>query len=1251
MSAGTRSDFRGTDRFEIVRRIGAGGMGVVYEALDRERGMPVAVKTLPGIDPSALLRFKNEFRALADVVHPNLVTLYELFAEGEQWYFTMELVNGVSFLEYARALDAGAGQSDSEAETVLPTITGPVSGTRSGSVNAVSFDRSAPGRCDEARLGRTLPQLGAALAALHSAGKLHCDIKPANVLVTPEGRVVVLDFGVALSLHGEARMARHATGGTIAYMAPEQAAGEPLSPAADVYAVGVMLFEAAAGRRPFSGEAFEIMRDKQTVTPPPLTSIVPSVSAQLSGLCERLLDRRADQRPSARELAKTGMAGGATPAMRVPESTGEFLVGRERHLALLQEAYDQVEDGRAAVVVVRAPSGMGKSVLVAHFLKGIAARPEAVVIAGRCYENEFVPYKAVDSLMDDLARLLDADRQLIADASLPADAGLLAQMFPVLRPVVGSSPAAMTVTGSVHEIRRRAFSVLRGLLSHIGKSRVLVLHVDDLHWGDVDSAALLAHVLREPEPPRLLFLTSYRSDDAVNNRCVQALLQEPAFDRATVLEVSPLGHDDSRTLAAELLAHGGQPDATAADAIATESRGNPYFIRELVQRHVRQGAEAGPRDATTLDAVLRGRIEALAADSRRLLEVVAVSGQPLRENDAFAAAGLAARDPAVLGTLRKSHLVRTATRGDAVILDTYHDRIRETLLSSLNPAALADRHRVLAETLEQGQADAETLARHWDGAGNHEQACRHYITAAGAAAASLTFDLAARLYRRALDLGIAGPAEQRAVQVKLAESLANAGRAHDAAVVYRAAADGAGDSEARQLWRQAAHLYCLCGYADEGRALFDDLFRAAQLTLPATPGAALRMLIWDRLWLKAFGTQPASRTPGAISKAEQNRIDLIWAAATGLMNLDPITGAALQGRGLRLALKCGDPTRIARALTFAAMSTVFTGGASAKRDAMALLQQARELSTGADVHSRALIALIEAQVHWLLDRRWEAADRAHDEAEALLRNVTASKTWELSILHSQRVWSMFFRGRMQAGLSYSAEVTREARERGDVYLPVNLDIICGVNRRLLADDPAGASAFLETIGESLPQITSILRVMQIFMRYHIELYDQRPSAWQVVIETWPYLKATHQLRIEQMRIQMYHLRANCALTTLQTATQPAFYVKEAERMAALLAREQAPWAVAESQLIRAGLAAWHGDRLKAIELLDVAARTCESLELGQIAPAARRQQGILMGGERGRAQVEAADAFLASQGCRAPEKMMRMWATIPVRPS
>src|SRR6266852_2782198 len=138
------SEFAGTDRFVVLRQLGAGGMGVVYEALDRERDIRVALKILPNVNPPALLRFKQEFRSLAAIVHPNLVPLYELISNGDLWFFTMEIIDGRDFFSYLRS-DFVLDRND---QRQVPSV-------------------------DEQRLRRAFYQLGLGVAAIHAGGKLH----------------------------------------------------------------------------------------------------------------------------------------------------------------------------------------------------------------------------------------------------------------------------------------------------------------------------------------------------------------------------------------------------------------------------------------------------------------------------------------------------------------------------------------------------------------------------------------------------------------------------------------------------------------------------------------------------------------------------------------------------------------------------------------------------------------------------------------------------------------------------------------------------------------------------------------------------------------------------------------------------------------------------------------------------------------------------------------------------------------------
>ncbi|MCP5117720.1 MAG: serine/threonine protein kinase, partial [bacterium] len=234
-------EFTGTERFEVRGRLGSGTSGGVYAVYDHKLETTVALKTLFKTDPGAIFQFKKEFRALADVNHPNLVQLYELLSESDRWFFTMELVDGLDFIDFTRS-QPGKDRYDTGRFYSLPTLTPPPEANR---------------------LRNALRQLADGLYALHRAGKLHCDIKPSNIRVTPSGRVVLLDFGLVKDVFPSQIYETMDGGiaGTPAYMSPEQAAGRTMNEASDWYSVGVLLYEALTGRLPFSGGFLKILTD------------------------------------------------------------------------------------------------------------------------------------------------------------------------------------------------------------------------------------------------------------------------------------------------------------------------------------------------------------------------------------------------------------------------------------------------------------------------------------------------------------------------------------------------------------------------------------------------------------------------------------------------------------------------------------------------------------------------------------------------------------------------------------------------------------------------------------------------------------------------------------------------------------------------------------------------------------------------------------------------------------------------------
>jgi len=329
----------GSARYEIVGPLGKGSFGAVHEARDARTGARVALKELRDSSGESIARFKQEFRALSGCHHPNLVSLKELIEQEGRWLIVMELVPGTDFVGYVASAD-----NDNEY------------------------------RFDERRLRSALGGVVEGLSALHRFGILHRDLKPANVRVTPDGRAVLLDFGLATSIDPLQQSTHGIAMGTVYYMAPEQAAGSALGPAVDLYALGVCLFEALTGRVPFDGtSAMEILLRKQSEPAPRASSLGHDVPPDLDELCARLLATAPDARPSLAEVralldggtehAHATTRGAASPPAR------RVFAGREVELQRLALALTQTRQGALRVVLVEGESGVGKSELVAEFLR------------------------------------------------------------------------------------------------------------------------------------------------------------------------------------------------------------------------------------------------------------------------------------------------------------------------------------------------------------------------------------------------------------------------------------------------------------------------------------------------------------------------------------------------------------------------------------------------------------------------------------------------------------------------------------------------------------------------------------------------------------------------------------------------------------------------------------------------------------------------------------------------------------------
>lgn len=1082
MSAGRQ--FSGDENYELLEQLGEGGEGVVYRARHRMRGELVALKTIPVTTPERVLRFKREFRELRELRHPNIVRLHELTEGDGHWYYTMELVNGQDVLSYVRP------------DSIL----------------------------DPNKLRHALGSLVDAVRAIHDRGLVHRDLSPQNVLVTADGRVVLIDLGVSLRSVGTSG---EEVIGTAAYMAPEQAMGKPLSGKADWYSVGVVLYEALFGQLPFRGAPLQLLQAKQLHMPefPEVRNVL---AAPLARLCERMLQTSPDDRADTDEilaaLGKQAERAEAAPDAKV-----------SAHVDQLYGALVEARAGQPRVVIIHGPGGSGKTSLLQEFCERVQG---AVVFRGTCSADESLLFRALDGAVDAIVDYLAGLPTVLANHVVPVRSGPLVRAFPTLGRITAAVRHVRSDASNDDDAEGLAHALAELVAGIAEREGCVVLALDDLHNSDADGLALITRLLAHSSSTRLLIVASERVSEDPREWLEElhrtAELTDARIDHVVLEHAADAAHAAPALTAIE--------PAPARSADSMSDRGWQLLCTiALAETEVSR-----PR----LARALGWELQELAETERELTDLAAI--------EAVGADGAS-----------KLALANKAERG--------------ALVASLSSALAQRLNRGLGRAFSDVPAAHQRAGRHLEAGGEPGRAAKHYVHAADKAASALACGRAVHLYDRALPLLSDSDTRRVGLLAKSADALVASGRLAEGAERYAAGAQVSLDAiEAMELTRCAADCYLRSGHVDKGIVAHRRAFAAMGISLPGSTKAAFRSLLWHRVRVRLGGLRYKIKPTHAVPVNVAMHIDSLLAASLEFAMIDFLRGGDLHARALLQALKVGDEHRITRALITEA---AYQGGSGdhARCD-VALAKAAVLVDKLGEPYLRGYHTAVRGIITVMRGEFPAGLDLCRDAIQTL-NNECSGTEWEVATTEHFTRWAMFYMGEFESLGRHVLAQLRVAEERGDLFSASLLRTGYSTMVWLARDQPNVAESQCDYVEEHWTQHGFLTTDWWLlFSRVNIDLYrGHAAKAWGRIERAWPVMKANMLLRAEGRRIEAIYMRGRCALAMLMTTEDSSRWRREVERMTRNLEKEKLDWAHGLAHLLRAARANIDTDKAVAIE--------------------------------------------------------------------